>query len=202
VNDLVLVTSTGRSALRRALFSSLVLAWLFACGTEDSADRGFTVRDSAGITIVESVEPAWEEGEGWTLSAEPILDIGVVEGEPAYQFDRVRDVTRAGTGDVVVANGGPQEIRVFDSAGRFIRSVGGQGDGPGEFGRLAAVQARAADTVLALDIRRPRILAFGPSGNLLWSSTFGLESGPSMGTPASLADGWVPDRRVWIRSPS
>lgn len=35
----------------------------------------FTVRDSAGIEIVESATPAWD-GDGWSVSGTPSLVIG------------------------------------------------------------------------------------------------------------------------------
>jgi len=184
----------------RRIWLLLTAAVVLGCDSWDRDVPGFVVRDSAGIAIAESLKPAWMAGEGWQISTEPILDVGQMAGEEVYLFNRIRDVTRSGTGNVVVANGAPQEIRIFDSSGAFLRSIGRGGDGPDEFGRLAAVQARAADTVVALDVRRPRILAFGPIGNLLWSSTLATGTGSSMGSPASLVDGsfvvgWVANER-------
>ena len=47
-----------------------------------------TVRDSAGIEIVENFgTPLWREGETWRLTE--VLRIGAVEGAPEYEFGRI-----------------------------------------------------------------------------------------------------------------
>jgi hypothetical protein len=90
------------SALLRAAGIGLLPA-LAACGG-DARAAGPAVRDSAGVRIVENGAPAWKEGEGWRLAAEPALDIGMVDGPPQYQFGDVAGVVRLGDGTVVVAD--------------------------------------------------------------------------------------------------
>lgn len=63
-----------------------------------------------------------------------MLDLGTADGEEPYLFDRVENAVRLGDGTIVVANAGTQQIRWFDSTGRFVRTVGRKGGGPGEFG--------------------------------------------------------------------
>ena len=47
-----------------------------------------SVRDSAGITIVENHDtPVWREGEGWRFTR--VLKIGVAEGDPEYMFGSI-----------------------------------------------------------------------------------------------------------------
>jgi len=166
--------------------TTLAVAYVSACGDTPPPDRGFTVRDSAGITIVESLEPAWQESESWALSPEPILDIGVVEGDPVYQLDQVRDVARTSSGDVVVANRGSQEIRFYDSTGQFLRRFGGEGDGPGEFRQLEGFQLRSSDTVVAFDYSG-RVTAFGPAAEVVWTAMLG--AGEPLRSPSSFGDG-------------
>lgn len=45
----------------------------------------------------------------------------------------VRDIVRMTNGDLIVANAGLAELDVFDSTGRFRRSIGRAVRGPGEF---------------------------------------------------------------------
>lgn len=84
----------------------------------------------------------------WTVSAEPAVVIGR-EGDTHYEFSRVSGVAFLPDGSVVVADAGPQEIRVYDADGTYLRTFGGAGDGPGEFGMLSAVKARG-DSILAV----------------------------------------------------
>jgi len=84
----------------------------------------------------------------WTVSAEPTVVIGR-EGDPHYEFERVSGVALLPDGGVAVADAGPQEIRVYDADGTYLRTFGGAGDGPGEFGMLSAIKARG-DSILAM----------------------------------------------------
>lgn len=147
----------------------LVAGLSLACG--DAVGRhsgaGPIVRDSAGITIAESDQPIWGEGQEWHLSETPELEIGLVDGPEEYQLFQVLSVTRLDNGTIVVANSGSHEIRFYDSHGRFITQVGRQGDGPGEFQQLHRVGTTAGDTVVAWDPQLKRLTYFAPDGELV-----------------------------------
>ena len=69
----------------------------------------------------------------WTFSAEPDLRIGVAEGDPSYEFHKLVSAVTLPDSGVAVLNAGSHELRFYDAAGRFVRSIGAQGGGPGEF---------------------------------------------------------------------
>ena len=75
-----------------ALSRWIVAAWLAlgtaACGAGERTGARAVVRDSAGITIVENTTPLWRDGDAWSLTAEPTVQIGVMEGEAEYQLHR------------------------------------------------------------------------------------------------------------------
>lgn len=85
----------------------------------------------------------------WTVSPESVVRIGVAEGASYEQLYQVRAAARLEDGTVAVANGGSAEIRLFDRTGRFIRSIGGRGEGPGEFAFLQRLLVLRGDTILA-----------------------------------------------------
>lgn len=122
------------------------------------------VRDSAGVTIVENALPLWPEGSGWRVADAPTLDIGVVDGEPAYQFFRVAGAERMADGRIAVANAGTSEVRFFDSEGRFLSATGGKGGGPGEFEGLGWLHSAPGDSLLAYDWLSRRVSVLAPSG--------------------------------------
>ena len=70
------------------------------------------------------------EVEQWSLSEVPLLEIGVVEGDPAYQLHEAVSSARLPDGRVAVVNRGSQEVRFYSPDGRHILSVGGDKVGP------------------------------------------------------------------------
>jgi hypothetical protein len=145
-----------------AVLTTIALA---ACGG-DARASGPAVRDSAGIRIVQNARPAWGRGEGWTVAAEPVLDLGVAEGDPRYQFGAVGDAVRLSDGTLVVADGQANELRAYDAQGRWLRTLGRQGSGPGEFNGLGSVFLLPGDSIAAYDGGAGRLTVFAPSGAL------------------------------------
>jgi hypothetical protein len=64
----------------------------------------------------------------------------VEDGEEPYMLSRVFDALRLPDGRILVGNSATSEIRVFDRQGKFLKSVGRKGNGPGEFGELSSVR--------------------------------------------------------------
>jgi hypothetical protein len=95
--------------------------------------RDVTIRDSAGIRIVENRAPAWGPGPRWRVASSPRLSIGQAEGDPAYQLYGVRGASRLSDGRIVVLNSGVPDFRIYDKEGRHLRTIGRRGEGPGEF---------------------------------------------------------------------
>ncbi len=137
---------------------------LGACGRGEPSASTYATRDSSGVEIVEDAAPSTTATDVWSFSAEPLVQIGLVEGDSAYQLFRVTGARRLSDGRIVVANAGTQQLRFFDDEGRFIRSSGGQGDGPGEFRTITDLFRFGGDSLLAYDRRNRRISVFGPTG--------------------------------------
>lgn len=130
------------------------VATLFAaCAAEPSPPATAAVRDSASVTIVENAPAGrWAPEDAWRLSAEPVVTIGVADGPAEYTFYELRSALRLATGEIVVANGGTNELRFYDTTGTFVRAVGGEGSGPGEYRRLWGVWMLGTDSLLANDL--------------------------------------------------
>lgn len=146
-----------------------VLPLIAGCA-EASSDTTTIVRDSAGVRIVESQRPVWEEeGEAWRVASAPRMAVGVQEGAPEYQFFRLRDAARLMDGTVVASNAGSGELRFYDSNGRFLRAVGGHGGGPGEFHEFSSLRICAVPDgdLLVEDGGQDRINVFARDGEFL-----------------------------------
>lgn len=149
------------------------LVGLPGCGGEETAVAEATVRDSAGVVIVENPDRAVEVAPRWRVDPAPLLEIGTLEGEPDQQFSVISDVATLSDGTVVVGHNQPPELRFYAADGTHLRTAGGEGEGPGEFRRVAAVIRLPGDTLLVHDWNLNRTSRFGPDGSFLESVTLG-----------------------------
>ncbi|HEX7024405.1 MAG TPA: hypothetical protein VF187_06275, partial [Gemmatimonadales bacterium] len=119
-----------RPSLRFTAAAALVLA---ACGPRGEVRRGSqaTVRDSAGVQIVEHAADLPASLPEWPVDTVPLVDIGGGD-DPEQDLDNVRGATRLGDGRIVVANTGSGELRIYDGKGKWLRNLGRKGEGPGE----------------------------------------------------------------------
>jgi len=158
-----------------------LLLWAFllpACdpGMASSPEPGAwtTSRDSAGVTIVENTFPSGGLLDRWEVGPEPILNIGTLGGDPHFEFIRVDEGVRLSDGSLLVVDGRAMNVRVFDAEGEFVRWIGGLGQGPGEFQRVALLGVQPGDTVHFSDVGQGRVSRFTSEGEFL--RTFRIQS--------------------------
>ncbi len=122
----------------------------------------------------------------------PELRVGENETGASYEFTRISQVVS--TGDAVfVRQTEQQEIRVFGLTGRFRRTIGRAGGGPGEFKGLWAFGIYA-DTLWTLDFALRRVSLFATSGKLLKTITFESIT-PTLGTRGNTFATYPMDRQ-------
>lgn len=137
--------SGRRGCPRRGVL--LVAAILCGCdGVTSTGGVDVGRRDSAGISIVESMDSTWRE-DRWQVDA-PTL----VVGGGGVIFERVVGVERLADGSVAVLDAGSGLLRWFDPAGGLRAEVGGVGEGPDEFRSAAALVILGGDTVAVWDV--------------------------------------------------
>lgn len=100
----------------------------------------------------------------WRLSDEPLVQIGVVAGDPVYELHRATSSIRQSDGRIVVADVGSREIRAFGPDGRHAWTAGGRGEGPGEFRWLGRVLPFAGDSLIIHDFAGDRLTVFDSDG--------------------------------------
>lgn len=170
------------------LASPAILSGLLGC-SDTMPDGPYSVRDSSGVTLVESQGPAWDAGTGWALSTEPSLQIGKRAGEDPFQFYEVSDGLRLPDGRIVILNSGTETIRVFSADGEFLTEFGGRGDGPGEFRSARSLHHLGGDTLLVWDSGRPGFSLFDASGAFLRSATLSQPGTERFSTLHPCSDG-------------
>jgi hypothetical protein len=147
-------------------------------------------RDSAGIRIVENPASALEVE--LAVPATPELEIGVLDGEAAYQLYQVSAAARLADGTFVVANAGSREVRFYGPDGVHRVTVGGAGQGPEEFRYPAALLVEAGDTLVVQD-RLDRV-RYGPGGDFLGRESADRERLQHAAGPGGFTEGglWLP----------
>jgi hypothetical protein len=180
----------------RIVFLSLTLAMSGACGGASGGAPAATVRDSAGIAIVENVFPDSTGVAWWTVEEPPRVDIGSAEADEEDALFQVGDALRLSDGRIVVTNGGAADVRYYAADGAHVRTSGRRGEGPGEFRQPRWLFPLAGDSVLVVDGRRASVL--DPNGEFVrdfliggtgaWLSAFGRLADGSLIAAANLLD--------------
>lgn len=144
------------------------------------------VIDSAGVRVV--TNPATEVPR-ISLGAEPLVDLGTVDDVGPEQFYRVSGARLLGD-ELVVANGGTSEVRVFGIDGAHRGSFGSSGEGPGEFGFAGRFWLLADDSLAFWDRRLRRVSVFDREGRFGRVVNFEVPVlNPDVVTIS--ADGWI-----------
>jgi hypothetical protein len=160
-----------------------LLSWCLlvsACSSPSADLTRPTVRDSAGIRIVENPLEALGTAPQWRLSSTPTLQLGQLDGPDPYLFF---DVTGAVwlQGLLWVLNRGTSELRAYRLDGTHALTTGRQGEGPGEFTNPLNLVVVAPDTLLIWDFRTHRISYLGADGTFLRSvSVLGNFTNPEL----------------------
>ena len=140
------------------------------CGDGAPADRpSAMVKDSAGIEITTS-DP-WTAEAHCAIGDDPILSIGAREGDGPQIFFQVRHAARLSDGSVAVVDGSSREVRVFTGTSAHLVSMGGRGEGPGEFGSPWLLWVLPGDTLWVGDYLPWRFNVFSAGGEFVRSVT-------------------------------
>jgi len=126
------------------------------------------VQKMGEVTIVYNPDRGlWEDEPKRQLKLVPELEIGVLEGDENQMFYGVSDVKVDSRGTIYIADSGNNRIQVFDRNGRYVRTIGRKGKGPGEFlGRLK-IAVDEKDHLFVADNMALRITEFNPEGKFL-----------------------------------
>ena len=161
---------------------AMSLAAFPSCAADgDPTTAAYTITDSAGIRIVESLTPLWGDTP-LQIAPEPLLRLGSEEEGPE-QFGSVMWGILFQDGWIAVSEQTSSEVRLFDSTGQHQRTFGGAGDGPGEFRSLGGLFGFRGDSIAVYDQRLRRTTIFSLSSgaqrtvpnHMSWWSLGGLE---------------------------
>lgn len=118
----------------------------------------------------------------FSLEGKLLLSLGMVDkpGAGLDQFDRPTDVAFGREDEVYISDGyGNSRVMQFDTRGKFVKTWGKPGAGPGEFEIPHSIRVDSRKRILVGDRENKRIQVFDPEGTLLaiWKgfAPYGIE---------------------------
>ena len=128
----------------------------------------------AQVVVENTLASAWTTTPEWTLEE----DLRIWGPPPDGYLGGVIAVAADSRDNIYILDSTTQEVQVFDAGGGFLRTLGGQGQGPGEFREALGPAIAPGDTLWVADQGAPRYSIFGPDGTLIGTrvrrATWGL----------------------------
>jgi hypothetical protein len=148
------------------LFTLMVVAMSACSGRSGNPEHDFRVREVDGILVASNTGgPRFSEN---LFLFEKELSLVQDPGRPESLLSRPTDLFRDEEGVFYVEDGSNCRIAVFDREGQYVRDIGRQGSGPGEFSRFGWGLAGLEDGVLTVhDYMLRRTTRYRTDGSLL-----------------------------------
>jgi hypothetical protein len=148
---------------------SIILLFIFlilsiSCNKQEAEWKG-SIEKIDGVTVVKNPEEPMYGGDVFHLEEELVIGQGS-EGPEEYTFFSIGDIAVDDEGNVYAADAASACIKVFDGKGRFLRTVGRKGQGPGEMQRPIFVQITSQRELLVGDAAF-RFVFFSTDGEFL-----------------------------------
>lgn len=141
-----------------------------------------------------AAQERWQVAEAWTVS----LGDGAGAG---HEMLWVRDATVLPDGRIVVVSGGTHDLRVFSPEGAHIETIGGQGQGPGEYQAPTSIRLLSSGELLVYDRVSQRLTRLGNDWEVVDTRRIAFDIGAATPVPGRfrpMADGSVPIARAAI----
>ncbi len=149
-----------------ALIIPLLLA---ACGSGADAVGTWSgtvdTLPSGEIVVHNADEPLWTPEQAWQVVED--LRIGEAMSEGPDLFGGIYSFDADAWGRIFVLDDQAQEVRIFDSEGAFVRTVGRKGEGPGEFTQAGSVDLSRNGEIWVMGLGQGRVSIFDTTGTFL-----------------------------------
>jgi len=142
----------------------LGMAFLMANQGQNPQWKG-TIEDEDGITVVKNPKAPIYGKDIFGLKEE--LTIGEKEGEEEYMFTRLSAIDVDEKGNIYTLHLREGHIKVFDNKGKYIKTFGRKGQGPGEMQFPYNIHITPKKEILLNDVRARRLLFYSLDGVFL-----------------------------------
>ncbi len=141
----------------------LVLFTLVFCSKE--AEYPQQIEMIEGVKVI--TNPDYPRDGVFQLDLEEDLSIGLEEGDEKYMLNQPQDVQVTDDETIYIMDWGDKCIKAYDSEGQYLRTIGREGVGPGEFSTPVYMDISADGKIFLMDGRNQRVVVFDTDGNYL-----------------------------------
>jgi hypothetical protein len=144
-----------------------VLVYTAACSTDRGPELGSRIAewDTIGDTVIVHTI----SGSVWGQPVEMVeeLSIGVFEGADEVMFGSINSMAVDDDGGIYAFDSQVRALRYFDAEGNYIRTLGREGGGPGEYSDfVSALAVRRDGKVVLADVGNARLTLYEPDGTV------------------------------------
>ncbi len=154
------------------LFSIIPLI-VVGCRGSESLWKGTVVEVDGVTTVKNPKEPMYADTDS-ILSIKQDLSIGVKEGPAEYMFSQLRDLDVDDDGNIYALDQRESIVKVFNSQGTYVRTIGRKGQGPGEFASAYALSVTPQKHLFVTDVAGRQIAIYTLDGEFVRSISTAL----------------------------
>ena len=156
--------------MRNYIYAAMIGLLLFSAACGQKSERGFSVETKDGIEYAHNSKTPLHQDATVVfeedLSIEPVDEKGNI---------RIYSPTRFAvdeSGNIFICDYRDSSVKVFDSHGQFVRTIGRKGSGPGEFETVGRVYCLPDGKLMMLDLGLRRGSLFSNEGRFISSHKF------------------------------
>lgn len=160
----LIIRSNVPSLLTSLLWTSLIGALLSTGCSRGETEHGFQTYHEDGYTIAVTTGGPYYDYPPFRLE-----ELSRVQQDPSVPASLLSQPHRFSPGPdntLIITERIDGRVLVFDDSGKFIRQIGSEGEGPGEFSRISGIQV-VGDSLVIFDRGLRRISILSISGHLI-----------------------------------
>jgi hypothetical protein len=157
-------TAGGTAAMRKAVALPLALLMMGVAALAQPQWKGAVVKEG-DVTVVKNPKEPLYKTPVFELKEE--LSIGGPEAQEDAAFGQIASVAIDDAGTLYVLDARASNIKIFDASGEYLRTVGRQGQGPGELEYPTNLSLIRTKGELAVNLQTRGIVFFKTDGTFL-----------------------------------
>lgn len=145
------------------LFLSIIIM-LVSC-QKQKKEWKTTVETENGVKVV--MNPGYPRDGTVTYDLEEEFSVGMKEGDEKYIFNNPQDIRVTDDGAIYILDWRDNCIKVYNNQGKHLRTIGREGQGPGEFRTPCYFSVSSDGRIYLMDSRNSRVVLFNTAGTYI-----------------------------------